>query len=965
MFPSLTVTCPALTAPDSGTVSYSTNGATTTASYTCSSEYSLAGPESRVCQSNNSWADENPTCTCIVPTAPANGSFTVAVDGTLTYYCDVGFVLNGDRTRTCQTNSNTWSGVEPTCDQCDDIVATSGLNITASATGTTTISLFSCAAGYTLDGSSNSTCLLSGSWDSSAPTCLLCEDINSTNTLQAAITTDGYVSTATFTCVTGYHVVGPSSATCDEAGAWNSIPTCECDEQTAFSNGDIEGNGTSSQFSCDAGYSLIGSSVTECLDDGTGWSADPPSCDECDSLVSPVGVYYNLSTDGVVTMATYFCSSGYTMSGQQYSYCQNDGTWNETAPTCINCPDLTDPVSGTVTINTDGVTSVAQYACASEYDISGETASTCLTDGAWDNAPPTCSCSPASVPAYGSVLSDNGVSVYYQCNLNYSMNGTSVRECSIDGTGWSGSDPICVPCETLVSVSGGSFSPTTDGVNTKVEYSCDIGYTINGKKEITCNSDGTWDSSQSTCTQCDTLTAPSGGNFTIYSDDSTVTKAIFTCDVGYTLDGYSELTCEETGQWDNEIPQCECNEPLSPDNGTVTVSNDKTQAEYMCNLGFTLHGVSTRTCQSEGTGWSSSDPVCVGCSTLSSPSNGSVTLSTNGVLTVATYSCDVGFTLNGDVTSQCQVDVTWSTVPPTCLSTASPSECNSGDSGGSNLLPAVIVLAILALCLGIAFGLSVFYIWKLKTKAQGSSNTKASNQNGTFSYDFPASKAPMDHSQHIMDFRNTSSAMSAPMGHHPSPRIDSITPRSLSTTVSSNSLHLSHLNLIREDTTSSVIFDQNNPAPWIKRPKHEHGTSLSTGLFPPITESGTNLTSPRGNNNPGLKYPRKKKQSFTKKMQRQNSINAGKTDVSDKKQGKSRIVKAESVKPMSRPKVMVNRNGSIPKSIGTASNSVMAVPGRKPSEQLARASTPVNHHIEVEDPDQCRTPRSNKFATVQ
>ncbi|XP_053399663.1 uncharacterized protein LOC128557081 [Mercenaria mercenaria] len=299
------------------------------------------------------------------------------------------------------------------------------------------------------------------------------------------------------------------------------------------------------------------------------------------------------------------------------------------------------------------------------------------------------------------------------------------------------------------------------------------------------------------------------------------------------------------------------------------------------------------------------------------------------------------------------------------MATASPSESNSGDSGGSNLLPAVIVLAILALCLGIAFGLSVFYIWKQKENAQCSSNTKASNQNGNFSYNFPASKAPMDHSQHIMDFRNTSSAMSAPMSHHPSPRMDSITPRSLSTTVSSNSLHLSHLNLIREDTTSSVIFDQNNPAPWIKRPKHEHGTSLSTGLFPPITESGTNLTSPRGNNNTGQKHPRKKKQSFTKKMQRQNSINASKTDVSDKEQGKSRIVKAESVKPMSRPKVTVNRNGSIPKSIGTASNGGMAVPKLKLSEQPARASTPVNHQIEVKDPDQCRTPRSNKFPTVQ
>lgn len=139
-----------------------------------------------------------------------------------------------------------------------------------------------------------------------------------------------------------------------------------------------DGNGTSVQFSCDVGYNLIGSSSVECLDDGTGWSADPPACglwfyylrvfvlpiehlwiqcltlimfcilfcytcyfvihvcltDGCDSPVSPDGGYYNLSTDGSVTMATYSCNIGYTVSGQRISHCQDDGSWNVTVPSC-------------------------------------------------------------------------------------------------------------------------------------------------------------------------------------------------------------------------------------------------------------------------------------------------------------------------------------------------------------------------------------------------------------------------------------------------------------------------------------------------------------------------------------------------------------------------------------------------------------------------------------------------------
>ena len=33
-------------------------------------------------------------------------------------------------------------------------------------------------------------------------------------------------------------------------------------------------------------------------------------------------------------------------------------------------------------------------------------------------------------------------------------------------------------------------------------------------------------------------------------------------------------------------------------------------AQYTCDLGFTLDGVSERHCGTDGSGWSDSDPVC-------------------------------------------------------------------------------------------------------------------------------------------------------------------------------------------------------------------------------------------------------------------------------------------------------------------------------------------------------------------
>lgn len=48
------------------------------------------------------------------------------------------------------------------------------------------------------------------------------------------------------------------------------------------------------------------------------------------------GGYYNLSTDGSVTIATYTCYDGYSLSGAKISFCQNDGTWNDISQDCGN-----------------------------------------------------------------------------------------------------------------------------------------------------------------------------------------------------------------------------------------------------------------------------------------------------------------------------------------------------------------------------------------------------------------------------------------------------------------------------------------------------------------------------------------------------------------------------------------------------------------------------------------------------
>jgi len=66
------------------------------------------------------------------------------------------------------------------------------------------------------------------------------------------------------------------------------------------------------------------------------------------------------------------------------------------------------------------------------------------------------------------------------------------------------------------------------------------------------------------------------------------------------------------------------------------------------------------------------------CEDLVTMAPGNVQLSTNGTLTLATFSCDVGFTLSGGYTSECSSDGTWTTTgsyPSCCMVTCFIHKC--------------------------------------------------------------------------------------------------------------------------------------------------------------------------------------------------------------------------------------------------------------------------------------------------
>ena len=105
----------------------------------------------------------------------------------------------------------------------------------------------------------------------------------------------------------------------------------------------------------------------------------------------------------------------------------------------------------------------------------------------------------------------------------------------------------------------------------------------------------------------------------------------------------------------------------------------------MCNEGFTLVGAFERECLANRS-WSAPLPSCeskfwltklvfiinelivINCANLMAPENGNVVVPSTAVGSIATYTCNTGYRINGASQRECLSDETWSLDAPFCIS---------------------------------------------------------------------------------------------------------------------------------------------------------------------------------------------------------------------------------------------------------------------------------------------------------
>uniref|UniRef100_A0A671UN51 Sushi, von Willebrand factor type A, EGF and pentraxin domain-containing protein 1 n=1 Tax=Sparus aurata TaxID=8175 RepID=A0A671UN51_SPAAU len=629
-------------------------------SYTCMDGFTLRKEESVSCLASGQWSEPHPECIpveCPQPVEISNG--IVDVQGLMylskaLYTCKTGYNLAGNSTVLCG-EKGLWIGGVPSCRPIECSIpkrivngkeAYTKLQFGHSAT-------YSCRRGYRLQGPETIKCQASGEWDMEPPACV---QISCTPPQPIE---NGFVEgqdhsfgvTIFYSCFPGFQLVGHDHLTCEEFGWSSSVPVCVPSDcglpphidfgEYVRATGQGEGSDTASgtlaspmdlsflqgtliEYRCHKGYDLTSPTRLVCQEDG-GWNGTAPSCvpAECETPPSPVHGWVNVTDTSLGSMVRYTCKEGYELEGEAVRQCVSGRLWTKDAPVCrpVSCGDPGAIANGT----THGVAhvypEVLHYECSPGFVLKGSDTITCQVDGKWSGQKPFCDpvyCGPPKVPNditfKGEVYSYNN-EIELICQPGFLIKGKSVSVCQADGT-WSHESPTCVPvrCGKPSAIPNGHVLGSELGLNSKVKYECDEGYTLNGEPTRICQSDGLWDKPAPRCDiiSCDPPEDISHGflNGSSFNYDDVVE---YVCFDGYEVVGDPILRCSAEGFWLGAVPQCRpCVCPLPMLKFGVVVGRDRAcgdRLNFQCDEGYRLLGPPQAVCEKGGV-WSPGVPMC-------------------------------------------------------------------------------------------------------------------------------------------------------------------------------------------------------------------------------------------------------------------------------------------------------------------------------------------------------------------
>lgn len=629
-------------------------------SYTCIDGFTIKKEGSVSCLATGKWSSPYPECIpveCPQPEEISNG--IVDVQGLMylskaLYSCKTGYNLLGNSTVLCG-EKGIWIGGVPSCRPIECSVpkqiANGQVVFTKLQFGHS--AMYSCRRGYRLQGPETIRCMASGEWDFKPPVCvqMSCTPPQPIENGFVEGQDHSFGVTIFYSCFPGFQLIGQDHLTCEEFGWSSSFPVCmqsDCglpphidfgdyvrvlsggsetpkDSETLASPMDLSFfHGTLIEYRCHKGYDLSNPIRLMCQEDG-GWNGTAPSCipTECETPPSLEHGWVNLTATPLGSMVKYTCQEGYKLDGEPLRQCISGRLWTNHAPVCrpVSCGDPGSMANGTARGGSFVYPEVLHYECSSGFILKGKETITCQADGKWSGQKPQCepvSCGPPKVP---SDVTFKGEGFNYtneielNCQPGFLLQGKSISICQADGT-WSHKFPTCIParCSKPSVIPNGSVLGSEFGLNSKVKYECDEGYTLNGEPTRICQSDGLWDKPEPRCDiiSCDPPEDISHG-FLNGSSFNYGDVVEYVCFDGYEVVGDPILRCSAQGFWIGAVPQCQpcvCALPLLKFG--VVFGRDHAcgdQVHFQCDDGYKLLGPSQAVCEKGGV-WSPGVPMC-------------------------------------------------------------------------------------------------------------------------------------------------------------------------------------------------------------------------------------------------------------------------------------------------------------------------------------------------------------------
>lgn len=444
-----------VTVPDNGNVScahtYGDYAYDSECQYSCEEGYQLSAPGPLKCTADTTWSDQPPTCElmqCENLSDPEWGSVNCShplglfsYRSTCAFACDEGYVLTGSQTDTliCEPTGQ-WNATQPSCTavQCTALSEKSNLIMTCDDTENARFSFgkscsFSCATGFNLVGPSTITCTSSAEWSGSMPFCEAVQCAALPN-LQNGVTDCGddpetkfsYENTCSFKCLSGYELVGATEVTCTSESEWSdSLPRCEAVHCHAIPEMD--------------------NTIVNCGGDANAKFTYGNSC-------------------------SFSCSSGYRLNGTKTLTCTASAEWSGSLPHCqiMFCPVLEKKLNLIMNCSSDQSDlvpgSTCSFGCERGFVLQGAEQIKCSEEAQWDESTPICeaivcplleapqnghiNCSSLSEPRYDSQCT-------FSCDQDYTLDGLTTLTCGHSGN-WTGDIPTCqsAPSQMTLIASG-------------------------------------------------------------------------------------------------------------------------------------------------------------------------------------------------------------------------------------------------------------------------------------------------------------------------------------------------------------------------------------------------------------------------------------------------------------------------------------------------------------------------------